>query len=148
MLLCSSIFTVRIPKEWGKYCFHRSLFTLRGGGGSPFLPKWGPSSFLTKGDSIQIREGRCPHPRSRMGVSHPRSGQGWYPGGPGQDGGRREYPQPEQHSVYLLVGEFLFQLLTPVSVTREGRTWGYPSRGRKASWAHAGGLPCLWTSVD
>ena len=78
-----SIITTRIPKEWGRYYFHRCVSVhISGGmgyphlahGGTPILPKRRvPTSFLMEGTPSQVRIG----PDVRWGTPF---GTGWgYP---------------------------------------------------------------------
>ena len=45
----TSIFTARIPKEWGRYSFHRCLSVDISGGGEYPLPADGGTPFLSNG---------------------------------------------------------------------------------------------------
>ena len=94
-----------------------------GGGGTPILPDGGvPPSTLNRVYPypaygvypIPSQDAGTPNARSR-GVPHPRSGRGY----PNSYSGWRQYPQLEQHSMYLLHG------------------------GQYASCVHAGGLSCM-----
>ena len=64
------VITARIPKGWGRYCFHRCLSIHISGVGYP-LPSWWGYPILPNGG--------CTPSFKMGGYPHPRSGQGWTP---------------------------------------------------------------------
>ena len=83
LILNNFIIYARIPKEWGRYCFHMCLFTFRrgapiqltgGGGVTSFLFNWGYSFLSDGGVSPIFHDGGYPNARSGWGgYPYPRS---------------------------------------------------------------------------